>query len=163
MLIEILKFSFMKMRLKVSSVKWRLFCLGLNELTCWGIKIHICASELNYHWFRWRLVDYLAPKYNLNQCKLIANWTLRRKFGRISIKMTKNIFRVKWFWKCCLLQQNDDFIRALICYPNWLVLNLKPIQYSFQYLSLIWKFKHGVTISTSIIQPVQNSFWPIND
>ena len=32
MLIEILTFSFMKMRLKVSSVKWHPFCLGLNVL-----------------------------------------------------------------------------------------------------------------------------------
>ena len=32
-LIEILTFSFKKMRLKVSSAKWRPFCLGLNELT----------------------------------------------------------------------------------------------------------------------------------
>ena len=33
MLIEILTFSFMKMRLKVSSAKWRPFCLGHNVLT----------------------------------------------------------------------------------------------------------------------------------
>ena len=32
MLIEILTFLFMKMRLKVSSAKWRPFCLGLNVL-----------------------------------------------------------------------------------------------------------------------------------
>ena len=32
MLIEILAFSFMKMRFKVSSAKWRPFCLGLNVL-----------------------------------------------------------------------------------------------------------------------------------
>ena len=31
-LIEILTFSFKKMRLKVSSAKWRPFCLGLNVL-----------------------------------------------------------------------------------------------------------------------------------
>ena len=31
--IEILLFSFKKMRLKVSSAKWRPFCLGLNVLT----------------------------------------------------------------------------------------------------------------------------------
>ena len=31
-LVEILTFSFMKMCLKVSSVKWRPFCLGLNVL-----------------------------------------------------------------------------------------------------------------------------------
>ena len=35
-LIEILTFSFKKMRLKVSSAKWRPFCLGLNVLKlCW--------------------------------------------------------------------------------------------------------------------------------
>ena len=32
MLVEILTFSFTKMRLKVSSAKWRPFCLGLNVL-----------------------------------------------------------------------------------------------------------------------------------
>ena len=32
-LIEILTFSFKEMRLKVSSAKWRPFCLGLNVLT----------------------------------------------------------------------------------------------------------------------------------
>ena len=32
-LIEILTFSLMKMRLKVSSAKWRPFCLGFNVLT----------------------------------------------------------------------------------------------------------------------------------
>ena len=33
MLIEILALSFMKMRLKVLSAKWRPFCLGLNVLS----------------------------------------------------------------------------------------------------------------------------------
>ena len=32
---EIQSFSFKKMHLKVSSAKWRPFCLGLNELICW--------------------------------------------------------------------------------------------------------------------------------
>ena len=36
-LIEILTFSFKKMRLKVSSGKWRPFCLSLNVLTCGSI------------------------------------------------------------------------------------------------------------------------------
>ena len=34
-LIEILTFSFIKMRFKVSSAKWRPFCLGLNVLIAW--------------------------------------------------------------------------------------------------------------------------------
>ena len=33
LLVEILTFSFMKMRLNVSSAKWRPFCLGVNVLT----------------------------------------------------------------------------------------------------------------------------------
>ena len=32
-LIDILTFSFKKLHLKVSSAKWRLFCLGLYELS----------------------------------------------------------------------------------------------------------------------------------
>ena len=34
-------FSFWKMHLKMSSAKWRLFCLGLNELTivCWQLQL----------------------------------------------------------------------------------------------------------------------------
>ena len=35
-LVEIITFSFKKMHLKISSVKWRPFCLGLNVLTHWG-------------------------------------------------------------------------------------------------------------------------------
>ena len=40
-LIGILTFSFKKMRLKVSSAKWRLFGLGLNELTLGYIISHM--------------------------------------------------------------------------------------------------------------------------
>ena len=45
-LIEILTFLLKKMSLKVSSVKWRPFCLGLNVLTHWGRVKHICISKL---------------------------------------------------------------------------------------------------------------------
>ena len=43
MLIEILTFSFMKMRLKVSSAKWRPFCLGLNVLSYW-VSLNPCRT-----------------------------------------------------------------------------------------------------------------------
>ena len=42
-LIEILTFSFKKMRLKLSSAKWRLFGLGLNELMCY---IHVTLTHV---------------------------------------------------------------------------------------------------------------------
>ena len=48
-LIEILTFWFMKMRLKVSSAKWRPFCLGLNVLIKYiYIKQFICWSWVEY-------------------------------------------------------------------------------------------------------------------
>ena len=42
-LIEILTFSFMKMYLKVSSAKWRPFCLGLNVLN--SVYKSTCAPQ----------------------------------------------------------------------------------------------------------------------
>ena len=51
MLIEIHTFSFKKIHLKMSSGKWRPFCLGLNVLTHWGLVLHIFVSKLGHHWF----------------------------------------------------------------------------------------------------------------
>ena len=47
-LIEILRFSFKKMRVKVSSAKRRPFCLGLNVLSC-NLVMHIPVSGLTHH------------------------------------------------------------------------------------------------------------------
>ena len=51
-LIEIYTFSFKKRHLKMSSGKWRPFCLGLNVLTHWCLVIHACANESGHHGFR---------------------------------------------------------------------------------------------------------------
>ena len=48
-LIEILTFSFTKMHLKMSSAKWRPFCLGLNVLTHFGMVASYGESELEHH------------------------------------------------------------------------------------------------------------------
>ena len=46
-LIEILTFSFTKMRFKVSSAKWRPFCLGLNGLReKWTHKFEVSGKEI---------------------------------------------------------------------------------------------------------------------
>ena len=55
--IEIRTFSFKKMRLKVSSAKWRPFCLGLNVLRSWLLRMlymycsiyHECWPSLLTH------------------------------------------------------------------------------------------------------------------
>ena len=36
----------------LSSAKWRLLRLHLNDLTHWGRVTHICIVELGHHWFR---------------------------------------------------------------------------------------------------------------
>ena len=51
-LIEILTFSFTKMRLKVSSAKRRPFCLGLNVLTRWSLGTPYGIKELQQYWLR---------------------------------------------------------------------------------------------------------------
>ena len=52
--IEILTFSFKKMRLKVSSAKWRPFCLGLNVLTA---SLSNLLSEF-YHYGGGNFISY---------------------------------------------------------------------------------------------------------
>ena len=70
-LIKIYTFSFKKMHVKMSSGKWRPFCVVFNVLNyrnsflthptfprC-GPVMHVYYSKLNYHWFRqWLQADY---------------------------------------------------------------------------------------------------------
>ena len=53
-LVGIQAFSFKKMHLKMSSAKWRPFCLGLNVLTDFSPLVvpHTCITELGHHWFK---------------------------------------------------------------------------------------------------------------
>ena len=51
-LIEIQSFSFKKTHLKMSSGKWRPFCLGLNVLTHYGLMIPYVINKLGQYWFR---------------------------------------------------------------------------------------------------------------
>ena len=56
-LIEIHTFSFKKMHVKMSSGKWRPFCLGLNVLITWERFPHYCAYIRGIHptAYRWLL------------------------------------------------------------------------------------------------------------
>ena len=71
MLIEIVTFSFMKMRLKVSSAKWRPFCLGLNVLNKHQLLLHcslgdICSDVISAIWFLYKE----HPGYGLSQWEI---------------------------------------------------------------------------------------------
>ena len=64
--ITILAFSFTKMRLKVSSGKWRPFCLGLNVLTWWWTCLLIIVTEqltVDLNVFL-KLLNHLPPGQN---------------------------------------------------------------------------------------------------
>ena len=69
MLITIQTFSFTKIHLKMSSGKWRLFCLGLNVLTYCVLATPYIDTDMGPHWLR--LPE--APNHYLNQCKLIIS------------------------------------------------------------------------------------------
>ena len=46
-----------------------------DMLSLWGRVMHICVSNLGHHWFtQWLVACYL------NQCCIIINWILRKKF-----------------------------------------------------------------------------------
>ena len=79
-LIEILTFSFKKMRLKVSSAKRRPFCLGLNELTDHKLAtthsfINRKIKEIYFHKFNackysWELLLYKKLEFHCNVLKM---------------------------------------------------------------------------------------------
>ena len=76
-LIEILTFSFKKMRLKVSSAKWRLFCLGLNVL---NKLIDVAERPLDHMLVGWlvALIQYIAKFAHTDQ-----HWSTHGKLWSI--------------------------------------------------------------------------------
>ena len=77
-LIEILAFSLKKMRLKVSSGKWRPFCFGLNELTSLHVHVQLLVTAFGKtacYFEHLSVIPYITHKYNLN---VLVVWTLNR-------------------------------------------------------------------------------------
>ena len=77
-LIGIQTFSFKKLHLKTSSAKWRLFCLGLNELTLLYAKIHIWYTVHQVHSdvLRFWLLSTVAESIHLLylKAKVLGLW-----------------------------------------------------------------------------------------
>ena len=83
-------FSFKKMHLKVSSVKWRPFCLGLNVLmetdkgyviymhNCWDVYIYM--GECNIPNWRLHFLAHLTLIGQLNACYAKSTQLLATKF-----------------------------------------------------------------------------------
>ena len=81
---EMHAFSFKKMHLKMSSGKWRPFCPGLNELTCYRFTTFTSFS------------DTLALYVFLN-----THWLMCESRSVIALQLT--IFRISWSYLVQLL------------------------------------------------------------
>ena len=86
--IEINTFPLKKMHLKMSSVKGRPSCLGLNVLTHWDIVTHICIRESQYHYFA--SGDHVQPARPQFELKTRARFLYR------ILKLKKFYFQVTW-------------------------------------------------------------------
>ena len=105
--IEILTFSFKKMCLKVSSVKWRPFCLGLNVLTLYSDPIPSHKVTLGkFKWGDLPVINFLIQDFEL---KIYDKLNQLGKgpvyFSKITIKM--QIFSLGILKSC--LSQGDPF------------------------------------------------------
>ena len=88
-LIEILTFSFKKMRLKVSSAKRRPFCLDLNVL-----------RVLSIQQYRRTIASFKFPRYYLN-----CVWTQNTCFNSLKPRQNRHHFADDIF-KCIFLNEN---------------------------------------------------------
>ena len=87
-LLEIHTFSFTKMHLKMSSGKWRPFCVGLNVLT-----------------FTMRLLAYFGPTWPMS-------WLLMALPPQVSRSLTK------WYKYMSLVSRMSDFQRHILYHFN---------------------------------------------
>ena len=93
-LIEILTFPFKKMRLRVSSAKWRPFCLGLNVITDSGSPV--ITTEIFV-----RKLTILCPKPSMSM--VIYNSIF---VGHI----------LSWFMKDNIIRKSKDYVYGIRVY-----------------------------------------------
>ena len=72
-LIEIHTFSFKKMHLKMSSAKWRPFCLGLNVLSRHKLKnvtaVGLLQANISPMWYEWENTMYMMWVFLTTACE----------------------------------------------------------------------------------------------
>ena len=90
-LVEILMFSFKKMRLKVSSAKRRPFCLGLNELSqCWPRYMSLYYTTRPKRLKPWCQI----PLYNITETSFnrkISQWIEKIRFSNCHASVMKRL------------------------------------------------------------------------
>ena len=122
MLIEIHTFSFKRIHLKMSSGKWRPFCLGLNVLmSCYFRSV---AME-------WLPFGSKASNWTLTYCGLVTPYHLWRH---------RSVSTLAQVMGCCLLAPSH----YLFPYYQWGPVALIWVQFhkrylSHQFLNIVWK------------------------
>ena len=103
--IEILTFSFTKMLLKVSSAKWRPFCLGLNVLKMtlnWSITRKMSVVN-DCHNIYLELPNAVYIDYIIFFDKIISRRTARIRFLLINAQQLFNFLQNYFFFYSCTL------------------------------------------------------------
>ena len=94
---EIHSFSFKKMHLKMSSAKWRLFCLGLNELTVENLLFVYFSRymDLSLNYCEWIVLSVLTSISNVTHLAILRiNVYPWRQYDVIFIALPWTFFMV---------------------------------------------------------------------
>ena len=145
-LVRIQTFSFKKMHLKMSSAKWRPFCLGLNVLSLTDAHMPQWTGTSLVH-VTWP-VACLAPSHYMYQWWLIVNLILMNRLQwnfnqNLHIFLQENAFKNVW-------KNFNHFVQASMCllkfdatYLNFsasFCSNTIAVAYCFSYC---WTLGHG--------------------
>ena len=108
-------FSFKKIHLKMLSVKWRPFCPGEDELTHWGLVMHVHASMT---WITIVLGNgwWLCSAKPLSE-PMLTQWQNMDPYEHNSVRFKSryNHFLLsECIWKCCL--QNVNYLVQVSMY-----------------------------------------------
>ena len=99
--IEILSFSFTKIRLKVSSSKWRPFCLGLNVLYKIVHQQSLWDSKSKFHcvyaWHKTSHIHHFMYEIGSDLLHTITNTSSYPQFQEFAIKSTIS-WRINSLW-----------------------------------------------------------------
>ena len=103
-LIEILTFSFTKMRLKVSSVKWWPFCLRVNVLIT-PLQTHVCMWPAALK--EWSATWLTPNKRSIITIDLIDPWTIKSK---LCFNMSQSIYSLSGKTSYCQILKLLDLL-----------------------------------------------------
>ena len=119
LLIGIKTFSFKKMHLKMSSAKWRLFCLGLSVLNSNQSPLLTILSLLNCTILR-RIYDSLGVQLTANNAEWFINWYCKPFWKGECNVLFQGHLPCYWLWwnkvllGYFLLLENVGFVQHVI-------------------------------------------------